>query len=133
MTCAVPFIIAEIYQGLAEAEGTLRLDDDFLYFDLQMKDAVFGVLKGDMVRVDVSLDAIREATFRPKLLVRKARLSIIPSDPRVLEAIPGSRKGEVVLHFHGKHANVAEELADRLDMLLTERQVARNAARRGYR
>src|SRR5262245_50017888 len=94
---AVPFRCEELYGGLADCHGLIRLDGKDLCIEFQIKDAVVGVLKSDVKEVRIptrELAAVRleQAWFGlfTKLVFQASRLESV-------QDVPGMSQGRLRL------------------------------------
>lgn len=115
---SVPFTI-EMYEGLAQTDGLLRLEGENLVLEWQVKDAVFGVLKGGINRIVVPLEQVREVQARKRIWPFRWPLRIQVSDLRTLEAAPGTGS-ELRLLVSRRHGKVLLQLAGEIQLRLSE-------------
>ena len=56
---SIPVRFPEIYQGLANAEGVLRISSNALTLEYQVKDNLLGVMKSDVTTAVIPFDRHR--------------------------------------------------------------------------
>ena len=61
---SIPVRFPEIYQGLADAEGVLRISSEALTLEYQVKDTLVGVVKSGVSTAVIPFDRIDEVDFR---------------------------------------------------------------------
>lgn len=114
----VPVTLGDLYGGFAKATGLLILDGDHLILEYQVKDELFGAIKGKPKSFRIPLSALdsvgyKKNIFGTKIMVRVLRL-------RDLDGIPNSEKGEVKLKISRKDRPRAEELVSHINYRLSE-------------
>ena len=108
MRC-VPFSIS-YYEGLAIAEGLLRLENDELIFEFMTRDGVFGLVKSELKKVPLLLEEVQSVEFRrgafgSSLFVQSTSLEAVNS-------IPGQKQGRLKLAIARRDVDVAREFAE---------------------
>ena len=134
---SVPFTI-EVYEGLAQAEGILHLEGGYLVLEWQVKDGIFGVLKGKIKRMALSLEQVREVELRKRMWPFRSSLRICVTDLRALEATPGTgselrllvarRNRKALLQLAGEvRLQLSEVRLRQLDQEIREARLGREA------
>ena len=105
---SIPFEIPEVHAGFSEVKGVVRLEDEFLVFQIQT--VTLGMFKGDPETIKIEVGAIYDirherGLFRDKLYIRPKKLQL-------LEAMPGKHGVEVQLKIRRKYRSSALILAD---------------------
>lgn len=95
--------------GFALSEGVVWVEDDGLMLEFRTRDAVFGLLKGDVKELRLPWSELREVehlavAFRARLRIRTKRMS-------VLAELPGADGAEVVLRFKSRDREALRELS----------------------
>ncbi len=114
----VPFTISDLYGGFASAPGLLILEGEDLILEFQIRDEIFGVVKGDAKVERIQLTAVesveyKQNWFRSLLIIRV--FSLLD-----LNGIPGASKGELKLKISRKDRQRAKELESRVKYILSE-------------
>lgn len=114
----VPVTLGDLYGGFAKATGLLILDGENLILEYQIKDELFGALKGKPRSFRIPLNVLdsveyKKNLFGTKLMIRVLRL-------RDLEGIPNSEKGEVKLKISRKDRLQAEAFVSQINYRLSE-------------
>jgi hypothetical protein len=120
---SVPFTLGELYQGLAEGHGILRIERDALVLEFQVRDAVFGVLKTDVRELRIPFDDIVAVDMRKRWWVRSLRIRT--HSLRVAAAIPGLQGGDVVIRIKQRDLLEARLAVSRLALLMSEARLRR--------
>lgn len=98
----IPF---EISHELAdEITGLLYLEDGYLVFEIQV--VAWGISKRPVEIVKAELGLIEHVRHQPGIL--KDSIFIVPKRAQLLEAIPGSHKGELRLKVKKSYRTEAE-------------------------
>ena len=106
---SIPVRFPEIYQGLADAEGVLRISSDALSLEYQVKDNILGVVKSGVRTAVVPFDRIDEVDFRSNLF--RTVLNIRVSSMQIVEDVPGAKQGKVGLKIPRRYRREAAALA----------------------
>lgn len=120
-TISVPFKIVELFSGLAEGRGILRVDETALTLELQVTDALFGLLKSRIINIQLPFDQVSgiimtKGWFRKKLILRTHSMAPLTS-------IPGHSGNELVLVIRRRDRDSARFLISRLELRKTEVQL----------
>jgi len=105
---SIPFEISEIHAGFSEAQGTVRVEEEFLVFNIQM--ITMGMFKQPAETVKIELAALSDIRIEKRIF--RDRVYIRPKTNMLLEAIPGKHLGEVKLLVWRKHRTSALSLID---------------------
>jgi hypothetical protein len=105
---SVPFTIQNVFQGFAETEGILSIDNADLKMEFQTSDNILGLLKSGVREVKLSLDKIEEITFRKRWL--GCSLIIRMTEMRGASEVPNFSQGEILLSVAKKHSQAASDL-----------------------
>jgi hypothetical protein len=113
---AVPFHYDELYGGMANCHGLVRIDGKDLCFEFQVKDSVVGVLKSSVKEARIAirdLSSVRVERrwfgFFPKLVVQANRLEPV-------QEVPGMSQGRLVLGIARRDRFAAEQLVADLNL-----------------
>ena len=115
---SIPFSLPDAYGGMAEADGILRLNEDSLLFEFQVKDAFFGVVKSDVKSIilnvaDIAAIDYKRSIFRGLIYLRSHSVNTVSE-------IPGHKGGEVRMSIKRKYCDDAEELISSLRLAISE-------------
>jgi hypothetical protein len=114
----LPFAIPHVYEGFAKAEGLARLRRDGLVLEFEVQDAIVGMARSGLKEVVIPLQEIdsvdvRQGWLRTTLVVRVKSL-------RIVEEVPNSRQGRILLRVPFKERRAAERFAATLEGYMTE-------------
>lgn len=115
---SIPFTLPDLYASLAEGNGLLRVEEDSLVLEYQVKDSVIGILKSSLKELRIPLREISSIRFVKKLI--KSRLFIKTHRMNTLAKFPGSEQGELKLYINRKNRKAAEELVSELELRIAE-------------
>ena len=120
---SLPFSISDVYEGLAEVEGTARCEDDVLILEFQTHDSLVGLLKSKVKTIHLPLHALAAIHFQQQLFTACVTLRV--HSMSLVQDIPGSCQGEVRLHVARKHRKVAHAFVIELGLRRAEQQLRR--------
>jgi hypothetical protein len=106
---SVPFTI-NVYGGLGECDGLLRPDGDALVLEFQVRDSMFGLIRGKATTVRIPLADLEAVELRRVWLMRTRALVIQARSLLTVAAVPGSRQGRVELAIARADVPAAERL-----------------------
>ena len=117
----IPFRIEDIYQGLGEINGRLRIGEGVLLLEYRMKDAVFGVLRGRVRElripfVDIEDIEFHDGWFRKRITIRAMSIASFAD-------IPGAEGGVLVLKIKRGDVPRAQVGVSRLRLLQSEQKL----------
>lgn len=123
---SIPFRLPKIYGGLAQGSGILRVRQEGLILEFEVKDAIFKALRLDSNVIAVPLDAI--AAIEVKKGWFEASITIRANSLETLRKVPGCEAGEVRLRISRQQVAPARELVTSVSLTITARDLARMAA-----
>ncbi len=106
---SIPVRFPEIYEGLADAEGVLRITPDALTLEYQVKDSLLGVVKSGVNTAVIPFDHIDEVDFRSNFLWTS--LNIRVDSMQIVGDVPGAKQGRVRLKIPRRYKREAAEIA----------------------
>ena len=118
----IPFSFPDVYQGLATGAGIATATPAGLTLEFQVQDAVFGVIKSGIKKVEIPLGelysvALEEGWFRNRLLIKVRRMT-------TLAEVPGSSTDGVELRVARRDKLMAQTLVSLLMLNLSQKQLA---------
>ena len=118
---SLPFSIADVYEGLAEVEGTARCEGDVLILEFQMHDSLVGLLKSTIRTLHLPLHALAAIHFQRQRFTAVVTLRV--HSMSLVQDLPGSHQGEVRLRVARKHRKVAQAFVTELELRRAEQQL----------
>ena len=106
---SIPVKFPEIYEGLADAEGVLRISSEALTLEYQVKNNLIGVVKSGVSTAVIPFDHIDEVDFRSNFLW--TRLNIRVDSLQIVGDVPGAKQGKVILKIPRRYKREAAEIA----------------------
>jgi hypothetical protein len=104
--------------------GLLFLEEEFVVLEIQVVN--FGLIKKQPEKVKAEYALVDSIRFEPGLF--SDRIIIVPKKVEVLDAVPGSYKGEIVLKIEKRYRDDARRVVTE-----TERRRDAQAEARAYR
>ncbi len=111
---SVPFTIQNVFQGFAETEGILSIDDADLRLEFQTSDNVLGLFKSGVREVTLPLDKIEEISFRKRWF--GCSLVIRVAEMRGVADVPNFSQGEILLSIAKRHSQAASDLVSAIQL-----------------
>jgi hypothetical protein len=113
---AVPFHYDELYGGLANCQGLIRLDGKDLCLEFQVKDNVVGVLKSKVQQARIAVRELSSVRLERRWFGLVNRLSIQVSRLEPVQDVPGLSQGRLVLGIARRDRWAAERLVAELNL-----------------
>lgn len=111
----IPFSLPDLNMGFTEVKGAVYMDEEFLVLDIET--SLFGEINtGDSI-IKVEPTALREVRIETRIF--RDRLVLVPKKRDLLDAVPGSHKGELQLRIWRKHRPKTHELVFELNHRIT--------------
>ena len=107
----VPFNLDDLYAGLGECRGLLKRDGNQLHFEIQIQDAIAGILKSDVREVFVPIDEVVSLKLTEGWLGINwlgVKLVLQTSSVERLSEMPGASQGRVQLKIARKDIENAQ-------------------------
>jgi len=111
---SIPFKLADTNFGMTEHAGMVRLEDEFLTFEIESK--VIGLFRQDSQTIKIETRALEEVYLKKGVL--KDLLRIYPKRMDLLDALPGNNDICVTLKISRKQRRETELLVDRLEQVI---------------
>ena len=106
---SIPVRFPEIYQGLADAEGMLRISPDALTVEYQVKDNLLGVVKSGVSTAVIPFDHIDEVDLRSNFI--RTNINIRVDSMQIVDDVPGAKQGIVRLKIPRRYKKEAAVIA----------------------
>jgi hypothetical protein len=104
--------------GLRAVTGVLNYDKKVIHIEYQMKDALVGIVKGEVSDLRIPLEKIREVETKKKWF---SRVLIIKVDSlRTLEGMPGVKVNTLKINIKKEDFNRAQNLASTINLERSE-------------
>ncbi|MCY3020849.1 MAG: hypothetical protein NTW87_17670 [Planctomycetota bacterium] len=117
---SLPFAIDDLYAGLAEVRGMLRVQQQSIVLEFKVRDSVVNVVQSDIREVTIPFDQILEVAFRKGWFGFGATLSLKAKSLKALEGVPGNHDAELVVSVARKDRQLAREIASQVNYELSE-------------
>jgi len=118
---SLPFSFANVYEGFAKAQGILRVDENALTLEFEIKDNLFGVLKSGIKEVIIPIQYIDAVTLNKSWL--RTALVVRVQSLKLLGHIPKHNQGQLWLYISRKDRNIASNFASCLRLKISENQL----------
>ena len=120
MHYVVPFSM-DAYEGFAETHGFLKLLKDKFVLEYQTKDAVFGMVKTNIKRQEISFNEVLEIKYRSNLF--RTIVQISTTSFQLIEAFGSGGSMEIKLRVKRKNRQVAQQFVDHAELFIAEFRV----------
>jgi len=117
---SLPFVIDDVYGGLAEVRGVLRLEQQAIVLEFKLQDALLNVVKTEVSSVTVPFEQIEQLVFRKGWFGLGASLCLRTRSLKALEAVPGDHGAELLIGVARKDRTLAREIASQVNYALSE-------------
>ncbi|MFP4121913.1 MAG: hypothetical protein ACOC07_15720 [Coleofasciculus sp.] len=121
LSISLPFSFANVYEGFAKAQGILRVDEDTLTLEFEIKDNFFGVLKSEIKEVIIPIQYIESVTLNKSWL--KTVLIVRVQSLKILSHIPKHNQAQLWLYISRKDRNIASKFASFLRLKISENEI----------
>ncbi len=118
---SIPFTLASLYQGLAEAHGRAHVDENGFHIEYRVEDSVFGVLKSRVRELHIPFDEIDEVIFIDRWYRR--RLVLHFHSMHSAADFPASKAGRLELKVARPHRQRAREFHSFLFLQISEERL----------
>jgi len=117
----IPFYIDGVHGGFMKVEGIMRLEQDGIYLEFQVKDSLMEAYKSSvkthfLVLKDIDTVELRIGWFR-------TRLWIYAQSGKILEAIPGNDLTQRVFSFKRVYRPALANMVSQLNLELSEQKL----------
>jgi len=114
MLNAVPFRYEELYGGLANCHGLIRLDGKDLSLEFQVEDSIVGVLKSGVKQARIPIQELSWIRLEQSWFGLVNKLAIQAGRLEVVQDVPGMNQGRMVLGIARRDRPAAERLVAEL-------------------
>ena len=118
---SIPFVLPEMYHGLAEGHGRLHVGEEGLRLEYRVKDAVFGLLKSSVREVFLPYDDIEEFEYREGWFRRRFFIHI--RSMHTASDFPGAEEGRIVLRFRKLPKERLRSISSHISLHLSEHRL----------
>ena len=119
---AVPFTVDDVYEGFAEIDGLLGLDENSLKLDYQTRDSIFGVVKSAIKNIRINYSEILSIEFKKGMFSSKI---IITTSTFISDKIfPKAQGNEFILKIKSKHKVMASQLVSLINLRQSEQRLS---------
>ncbi len=105
---SLPFKITGAYEGFAETEGLLRLDNTNITLQFQTVDAVFGMMKSAIKNISISINELETIEFRKRFWGNHIFMHISRLD--LAQALPSQSSNQIKLKIARGDRTLAEDM-----------------------
>lgn len=120
-TTTLPFTIPDIFGGLAEAKGLLRVNDETLALEFAVKESFFGLLTLNAHELDLPLRQLDSVDLRQGWFSHRLNLQF--KSLRGLEHLPRSEGGRCQMAIARRDQATAQKTVALLQLKIAELQV----------
>jgi hypothetical protein len=118
---SLPFLILDVYEGFAVAKGLMRVNENTLTLEFEIKDNFLGLFKSGVKEVRISIDEIDSVTlkkgwFKIAFIIRTQKLSS-------LGKLPKQDHGQIRLNLLREDRKTAESVVSFLMLRISEKKL----------
>ena len=117
----IPFKIKDVYEGLAEVDGLLTVEQSCLRIEFQTKDSIVGVLKSDLKEIRIFFEDLQEIQYRKKFFgdILRIRTGSMAS----LRDVPKNEAGEITLHINKRNRKQARMVVSNINLAVAQKDL----------
>ena len=104
----LPFTIDNDNTGLTEVEGILHPEEEGLRVEWQMKDAIFGVVKGKAKSINIPYGEVGDAVFKSSFWGTSLTLRL--NSLEIASQVPLSKAGRIKLKVKRRDREIGQAL-----------------------
>ena len=123
----VPFSIQDSFGGLAQTQGLISNEVDRLRLQFQTQDAIVGLIKSSLGQIDIPMADVASVHFQSSWFGLANQLVIQITRLDLLQSLPGSTQGRLILKVARGDRAVAERFASELSGLGRSGKVLQSA------
>lgn len=117
----LPFLIPEVYAGFAEAQGIMRVDDNTLTLEFEIRDSLVGLFNSGMKEIEIPLKEVISITlnkgwFKIAFIIRTQKLNSLGN-------LPKQQRGQIKLYLSYEDEEIAEWLVSFLMLKISEKKL----------
>lgn len=120
---SVPFKIPDINHGFQVAEGLLKLTENGIELEFEIKDAILGVINSGVKTVTLDYEELKDIRFKKGWF--SAKVFLEGNSMRVFEKLPRSEQAVCVLKIKRKDREDARNIVSRAKVYLSEQKLSR--------
>lgn len=109
---------SDAYEGLAEIEGIMHIQEAHVLLEYQVKDALAGVVKSDLKQLHIPFDEISLVQYKLNFFVSKMIFQI--DNMEILGKFEASQKGRIKLKVKRRNKELAKRFASQLKLRISE-------------
>ncbi|MEM7659062.1 MAG: hypothetical protein AAF399_23270 [Bacteroidota bacterium] len=118
----LPFFIDDLYGGFAKAQGMLRVEQDALGIEFQVKDSITGgLIKSKLKDIRLTFDQVESVEYKQNVFVASFRIRLLSL--QIAKDIPVSDKGILKLKIARSERKKAKEIISNINLLLSEHRL----------
>ncbi|MEQ9549525.1 MAG: hypothetical protein RIM23_07895 [Coleofasciculus sp. G3-WIS-01] len=118
---SIPFSFVNVYEGFAKAQGILRVDENTLTLEFEIKDNFFGVLTSGIKEVIIPIKYIDSVTLNKNWL--RTTLVVRVQSLKLLSHIPKHNQGKLWLYISRNDRDIASRFASFLRLKISENEI----------
>lgn len=118
---SIPFKIKNVYEGLAETEGVITIENEHLKIEFQTKDSIFGFLRSQLNTILLPIKELAHVNHKPGLF--KDTLTLRATNMRYFLPVPTSKHGEIQVIIDKKNREDALAFVSDLQLVIAEIRV----------
>lgn len=115
---SVPFEIPNVNHGFQVAKGLLRLGEEGLELEFEVKDAFLGIINSGVQTSRLNYGDLESIRFKKGWF--RARIILEATSMRIFEDLPGTEQATCTLKIKRKDREEAEKVISRARMLYSE-------------
>ena len=120
---SIPFRITDLFSGFAEARGLMRVAEEGIRLEYQVKDALIGMMKSSIRELLIPYEEIESIVFRRRWWRRS--IEIRTKSLRIPASIPGQSGSSITIRVQRRDRLTIEESISHAVLRLSEIKLQR--------
>ncbi|MCB0636862.1 MAG: hypothetical protein KDC54_09615 [Lewinella sp.] len=119
----LPFTTEKAYQGFAAVEGILKVEQERLVLEYQVKDNFIGLLKSGTKNLVIPYHQLSKVIYSRGLF--RSQLQLLINSMHILGEFPASKNGLIILKIKRSFKEIAEDMEAYINLRIAEERLAR--------
>ena len=120
---SLPFSIPEVYEGFARAQGLMKVVDNQLILEFEVKEAILDWIKLNSQSIGIPLSQVESVTFKPGWFRDTLTFKVASFD--CLQNLPKHQHGRFKVYLSRQDRDLSQEFSRLLQNQILDLQIQR--------